>query len=206
MNFPEIISKALPWITAAASGNVPGLVVLAAKTVGEVLGKDIAPNAEDIAAAIQGATPEQMSALRDREYTFRERMQEMGYKHVEELGRQDIQRETIFVTDTADARKVHGGNESVFWLAVAILGCFAVCVLVVMVGCFMLLTKSGTFADVDPAAVGMVSGLIGTIIGYAAANAQQVVSYFFGSSQGSKSSGDALRQSFSEALKKLSER
>jgi hypothetical protein len=38
----------------------------------------------------------------------------------------------------------------------------------------------------------IVSALIGTVVGYVAANAQQVVGYFFGSSKGSADKTDAL--------------
>ncbi|WP_157642283.1 hypothetical protein [Burkholderia ubonensis] len=48
----------------------------------------------------------------------------------------------------------------------------------------MLLT--GKLPTAAAALVGMVSGFAGTIIGYVAANATQVVSFYFGSSGGSE--------------------
>ena len=38
----------------------------------------------------------------------------------------------------------------------------------------------------------IVSALIGTVVGYVAANVQQVMGYFFGSSKGSADKTDAL--------------
>lgn len=51
-------------------------------------------------------------------------------------------------------------------------------------GEYVLLT--GKLPTAAAALVGMVSGFAGTIIGYVAANATQVVSFYFGSSGGSE--------------------
>ena len=45
---------------------------------------------------------------------------------------------------------------------------------------------------------GETGELIGTIIGYLAGNAQQVVSFCFGSSRGSKAKTDAMTKAFSD--------
>ena len=50
---------------------------------------------------------------------------------------------------------------------------------------------SGT-VSVDANLLAAVIGLVGAIIGYFAANAQQVVSYFFGSSAGSAQKSDNI--------------
>jgi hypothetical protein len=47
--------------------------------------------------------------------------------------------------------------------------------------------------------VAAVFGFLGTVVGYVAANAQQVVSYFFGSSRGSQDKSAAM----AEAIKSL---
>jgi hypothetical protein len=44
----------------------------------------------------------------------------------------------------------------------------------------------------DESMKAIVSTLIGTVVGYVAANAQQVVGYFFGSGKGSADKTDAL--------------
>ncbi|WP_157636198.1 hypothetical protein [Burkholderia ubonensis] len=54
----------------------------------------------------------------------------------------------------------------------------------VLWGEYVLLT--GKLPTAAAALVGMVSGFAGTIIGYVAANATQVVSFYFGSSGGSE--------------------
>jgi hypothetical protein len=46
------------------------------------------------------------------------------------------------------------------------------------------------------------TGLIGTITGYVAGNAQQVVGYFFGSSQGSADKTEAMAKAVTNFSKK----
>jgi hypothetical protein len=97
MGFGKILQKALPWIGAAATSGVPGLIGMAAKTVSGALGKEIGDKAEDIMAAIQGATPEQLLALKKADQDFKLQMEALGFKHVEEL-------ERISADDRASAR------------------------------------------------------------------------------------------------------
>lgn len=96
---------------------------------------------------------------------------------------QDIEELKAMLADVASARAAHGQNQGVFWMGVAILVIFATVMALVLAGAFGIL--QGSIAIKDVAVVAAVMGLIGTVVGYAAANAQQVVGYFFGSSKGS---------------------
>ena len=74
-----------------------------------------------------------------------------------------------------------------------------------MVACVMVvlyMMVSGK-VNADPSTVALVAGLIGTLTGYFASNAQQVVGYYFGSSKGSQTSGNAVREALSETLSQL---
>ena len=93
----DFLKKVLPWVGAAATGGVPALIGMAAKTVGEVLGEQVGETADAIAQAVAGATPEQMLALKKADQEFALRMQEMGFKHESEL-------ESIAAEDRANAR------------------------------------------------------------------------------------------------------
>jgi hypothetical protein len=205
MELGTFVSKALPWIGAAATGNVPALVAMAAREVSDVLGAKVDPSLASIEAAVRGATPEQMAELKKAEWDFQARMQEAGYRHVEQLASIDLQVLQADKADVAGARASFSKDDRVFWLAWTILGAFSVGMLIIMVGCYLLLT-SAVMKDADPSTVAVAAGMIGTLMGYLAANVQQVVSYFFGSSQGSKNSGDAVRQSLQEMLKQLAGR
>lgn len=97
MNFPDLIKTALPWIGAAATGNVPALITLAAGAVGNALGTEVKPDAQSISTAIAGATPDQMIALKLADNEFAVKMRQLGIQEVADLARMDLE-------NTKDAR------------------------------------------------------------------------------------------------------
>lgn len=194
MDFSNLLTKVLPWIGAAATGNVPALITMAAKEVSDVLGVEVKPEAGAIAAAVANATPDQVIAMRDRDATFQERMQAMGFNHVEELAKIGLQEVQTYVQDTADARAKNAANDKVFYLGVAVLATFGIVMCVCLYGAYRIMTGGITIKDV--AVVAAVSGFVGTIVGYVAANAQQVIAYFFGSSKGSHDKTTAMADAF----------
>ncbi len=101
-----------------------------------------------------------------------------------------FEREKLYVSDTQDARKYR--DDKVFKLGLVILASFVAVMTVTLMGLYMMVTGKVT---IDQAIFAGVIGLVGAIVGYFASNAQQVVSYFFGSSAGSKANADALRDS-----------
>lgn len=199
----EFLKKALPWIGAAATGNVPALIGLAAKAVGDVIGQDVSPTAEAIATAVSGATPDQIAQMKEKDNEFKLKMQALGFQHVEEMTRLGIEETKTFVEDAQNARDKFSANQSVFKLGVVILVAFAVSVGLSMWGAYLLL--SGGIEIKDVGIVAAVFSFLGTIVGYMAANAQQVVGFFFGSSKGSNDKQEALSASIMHlgaALKK----
>lgn len=182
------IEKIIPWLGAALTGGVPGLAMMAAKEVSEAFGKSISP--EQAPAAIQNATAEQLQALKDREFTFQERMQQMGFAHAADMRRAEIEESRLFAADTDAARRAHAGDRGVFRLGVCVLVTFAAIAGTSLYGAYKILIDGLQVVDIGT--VAGVFGLIGTIIGYASAKADQVISYFFGSSRGSKEKTDAM--------------
>lgn len=107
-----------------------------------------------------------------------------------ELAQLAFERERAYLADVQDARKYR--DEKVFWLGVVVLIAFTFAVGLVMYGGYKILqggvaVEAGMFAA--------ISGFIGTLVGYVAANAQSVISYYFGSSQGSTMKSDAIADS-----------
>jgi len=98
VDWQNLLKTVAPWVAAAATGNVPALVGMAATTIGTALGKDIKPTTDAISAAIAGATPEQMIALKQADNEFALQMQKMGFEDVETL-------EAIAAGDRDSARK-----------------------------------------------------------------------------------------------------
>lgn len=94
----NFMKKAVPWIGAAATGNVPALITMAATAISDKLGIEVPNTADGITAVIAGATPEQMLALKQADNDFAIKMREFGYKESTEMYLADK-------ADVADARK-----------------------------------------------------------------------------------------------------
>lgn len=190
-DFLGYAQKAVPWITAAATSNIPALIGLAADAVSKATGKEVEATQEAVAAAVTQASPEDVLKIKAAEIDFKIKMEEMGFKHTEEMARLNVQETEIYATDTADARLRHASDQRVFWLGVVILVIFAAVVGLSMTGSYLVLKGGITLADVG--VVAAVFGFLGSLVGYTAANAQQVVAYFFGSSRGSANKDSTLQ-------------
>lgn len=121
--------------------------------------------APTLATALQAGGPDALLRLKQADQAFAVRMQELG-----------IDLERVHANDRADARgrEVKTGDKATpRVLAGLIVGGFLLMVWFVLAG------HVGGLKD--PVA----AGLIGTLIGYVSAKADQVVSYYFGSSAGS---------------------
>lgn len=167
----EFLKKILPYIGAAATGNVPALVGLAAKQVGDVLGAKVNPDLGAITAAVAGATPEQIASLRAQDQQFQLQVQAMGFKNAEEL-------EKIAAEDRAGARarEIALKDRVPAILSLAVTGGFF-SLLFLMVFKPMPIANAGLF--------NVMLGALGTAwIG--------IVNYYFGSSSGSAAKTEQL--------------
>lgn len=155
-------------------------------TAGAVAGQVI-----DIAKTVTGkGTPDEATAALQADPALAMQFKTAVMAHDLELAKLGLQETQVFVADTADARAKHAGDRGVFWLGIAVLATFAVTMSGCLYGAYQILTGGITIKDV--AAVAAVSGFVGSIVGYIAANAQQVIGYFFGSSKGSTDKGNAM--------------
>lgn len=194
MDWKKLVAGVAPTLGAALLGPLGGAAV---KVIADqVLGTPEAGEAEVAAALVQGLSPEQVVALREADNAFKLRMRELDVDvmKLNQVG------ELAYVEDVGKARAAHAGDRGVFWLGIAVLLTFALLMGVVLMGCFYMLTGQ---VKVDPAIAAMVSGMIGTVVGYVAANAQQVTSYFFGSSRGSADKTALLANQVEASIKQL---
>lgn len=170
-----LIRAVAPALGAALGGPVGGVAVkfLADKWLGTP-----EANESDIASYAATATPEALAKLKELDNQFRL-----------EMKRLDIDIFRLETTDVQDARKAHAGNASVFKLGMVVLISFAALMGAVLYGCWAILIDG---LKVDAAIAAAVFGLIGTVVGYVAAAAQQVIQFNFGSSYGSKQKTDAM--------------
>lgn len=156
----NVIGTVAPALATALGGPLAGLATSAiAGALG--LGGDI--NEEQLAAAVDKASPEQLVALKKANLEFLARMKEL-----------DVDLERIAMTDRASARKreaATGDSWTPRILAVLVIGLFGFCV-------WWAFTDN--IAAMDAAQIGIIGG----VIGYASAKADTVVGYYFGSSVG----------------------
>lgn len=172
-NLTDILGKVAPWIAAAATGPA-GLAGMAIKTAAEALGAK-SETAEDVAAAVAGATPEQLKALKLAELDFKLRMQELGFTHEKDLAK-------IAADDRADARKNNvssGMQRPIFWLSVILL-------------CICLGSEVGVlFSGYPPSIPDLV---VGRVLGLLDAVAMMVLAYWYGTTSSSATKTDLLAQ------------
>lgn len=192
MDWKSIIKTAAPVLGTALGGPLAGAAI---KVLGDaVLGNADATQDEVAAAITSGLSPEAIVKMREADNAFKAQMKAMDI----DILKLNAQTEQAYLADVQSARNANGANRSVFWLGIAILVTFATLMGFVMYGSFQLLTGGIVLKDVAVASV--VSGLIGTVIGYVAGNAQQVVGYYFGSSKGSADKTDALASAVGKAM------
>ena len=159
----EVVHAVAPTVGKALGGPLGGA---AASTVARVvLGQDTASDKE-LDKALANADSNTLLKLKEAENEFEARMAELGV---------DLERVAAQDRASARQREADTGSAVVSILGVAvILGFFAA----------VFLTLMG-FAEVE-------SAVAGTLIGFIAAKAEQVVSYYFGSSAGSASKNKLL--------------
>lgn len=161
----SLLRTVAPALGTAVGGPMGGV---AARAISEqLLGKPDASENE-IERALLGASPEQLAELKKVEADFKAQMKQL-----------DVDLERIAADDRASARQREasvGGFAVPAIAAIVIVGFFAA-VFASLLG----------FAQVE-------SAMAGTLVGFVAAKAEQVVSYYFGSSAGSAQKNDLLRQ------------
>lgn len=177
------LGKALLGVApAAASVLIPGAGgAIASAAIGAIakgLGCD--PDPDTVLARVEAATPDQLVALRQADHAFEIAMREA-----------DVDLARIHGQDRASARRMQARTRS--WTA-PVLACVVVLGFLASVGGVFWMFARGTGAALDEHPAMLT--LLGGVIGYVSAKADQVVSYYFGSSEqsvGDSSIQDAIR-------------
>ena len=101
MGFKSVLGTIAPFLGAAATGNVPALVTMAAAKIGTAFGVKVDPTPQGIEKAVtdaQAADPEALLKLKSLDIEFQETMAKLGIDSVETL-------EKIAADDRDSARK-----------------------------------------------------------------------------------------------------
>lgn len=172
MDFGSIIKTVAPWIGSALTGGAGPLVGMAVSAAASALGASD-KTADGIKAALAGATPEQMLALKQADQGFALQMQELGFKDLESL-------EAIAAGDRKDARAMQVATRSVMPAVLSV---------VVTTGFLGLLTGMmlGVLKVSDSQALLLMLGALGAAFGC-------VMQFWFGTTHDSGRKTDMLAQ------------
>jgi hypothetical protein len=169
MDWKNVVSKVAPWIGTALGGPLGGV---AASAIAGVFGLDDSTE-ESIEAAITGASPERLLALKKADQDFSLRMQELGFKNIETL-------EKIAADDRDSARKANvAGGVHVTLFAMSVL------LLIITLGSEVYVLFAGYPTTVPDIVVGRILGLLDAI-------AMTVMAYWYGTTAGSSRKTDML--------------
>ncbi len=181
--------------TPLLGGAVAGLEAVFGIT--PAAGATVDDRANIIAQAIEGASPETLAAIHKADQDYAAKMADLGFKDKEALAQLSYQTQKLAVDDVTNAREIAKNNATVYNLALCILVTFGIVMGGVLWGSYALLTGGLPLKEVP--VVAAVSGLVGSVVGYAAANAQTVINFLYGGSIGSSRNIDAM----TTAIKKI---
>ena len=186
-----------PTLATMLGGPLAGAAVTALEGA---IGLQPGAGVDGITQVLQtgGMTPEVMAAVRAADQRHAELIGQQGIDLVKINADHAAAMAAVDAADVKSARESHSGRDATWWIAVVILVTFAAIMAAVLWGCWTLLQGGITIKDVS--VVAAVSGLVGAVVGYVAANAQTVVNFIFGGSLGSRRTSAALSDSISQAI------
>lgn len=170
MDWTSVLRSIAPTVATALLGPLGGVAVSA---LGNVLGVSAATQ-DKIADVIKsaGMTPEQITAIKQLELEYQENERQRGFKYAE-LAFQD--------RDSARKANVSGGTQlPLFWLSLLLL--------VVTIGSEAIVLFKGYPPETPELVVGRVLGLMDAV-------AMLVLSYWYGTTNGSAQKTELLAKS-----------
>lgn len=176
----NVVERLAPAIGTVVGGPLVGGALSALESV---FGLTPAPNASTddrqsaIAAAISGATPEQLAAMRAKDQDFMLGMQQAGFKDIETLA-------SLSVQDRVSARDMQTATRSRMpsFLGLLIIGGS-------LAAAAAILSGKVSYANTTEAT------MVGTVIGYLFSEAKAVLSFFFGSTRDTEQVNELLSKS-----------
>lgn len=194
MDWKQIVASVAPGLATALGGPLAGGVVsvLADKLLGGSTGDPVADEAKLAGVLSGGLTPELRAQVLAAEQALKLAVVQAGL----EQRRIDADLDKATLADVADARRVGGANRDLFILGAIILCAWALLTAGTLWGLFAVLTGKITL---DIAIVATVFTVVGSVVGYISNIAQQVVSFWFGSSRGSTQKTEAMASAITAA-------
>jgi hypothetical protein len=196
----EVIAAVAPGLATALTGGnlLAGAAVkaLADNLLGGSTGDPVADEAKIAGLVSGGMTPELRAKIIDAETMLKTEAMKIGL----EEKRIDANLEIATLADVADARKTHGTGDEVIKLAWAVLVTWGALTAATLYGLYSVLAGGIEIKDVG--VVATVFTVLGSTVGYISNSAQQVLSYYFGSSRGSNQKTAVMAEAISNAGKR----
>lgn len=168
MDWLETLSKVAPTVATALGGPLAGAAISA---ISAIIGGESTPEAVQKAIESGRLTPDQITRLKELELKYKNEEAERGFKY-EELAYKD--------RDSARQANVQGGTQKyLFWLSILLL--------IASVGCEIVVLFNGLPHGASELVVGRVLGLMDAI-------AMLVLSYWYGTSNGSAMKNEMLKK------------
>jgi hypothetical protein len=176
----NVVEKLAPTIATVLGGPLAGGGVVALESVFGLTPKPDASTDDRqnaIAAAISGATPEQLQAMRKADQDYALAMAQAGFKDTETLA-------SLAVQDRSSARNMQVSTRSlmppIFGMAI-ILGSLGAAAAI--------LAGKVEYANTTEAT------MVGTVIGYLFSEAKAVLAFYFGSTRDTEQTNELLAKS-----------
>ena len=186
IGWQKVVGSVAPLLATALGGPLAGTAV---KFLADNFLGDSNATSEDIELAVRGASTETLLKLKELDLQFKTEMEKLGITR-EQLGLE------YYKTDAADRgnareREIQTGSRINSWLAATVVVGFFVVVGYVLSGRLEMSAASAS--------------IIGTLIGYVSAKADQVLSYYFGGNPPGSlvKSAQGLQQQVLDGAKKL---
>lgn len=197
-DWKKIIAGVAPALATVLGGPLAGgaVKVLADQIAGGSTGNQQEDEMRVAGVLSGGLTPELQGLILKADQEVKIALIQAGVREKEIAADLD----KVAIADTSDARRTHAGNGDVLSLAVCVLLTWAVLTGGTLWGLFALMQGEITVKDVS--LVGIIFTLLGTTLGYVSNSAQQVISFYFGTSRGSMTKTDIMSEALRQAAPK----
>ncbi|HVM93416.1 MAG TPA: hypothetical protein VMT67_11425 [Terriglobales bacterium] len=176
----NVVKALAPTLATALGGPLAGGAVMALESVFGITPKPDASTDDrqaTLAAAISGATPEQLAAMRAKDQDYALAMAQAGFKNTETLASLNVQ-------DRVSARTMETSTRSI---------------MPPLMGSAIILGSLGATAAILSGHVSMAdtttATMVGTVLGYLFSEAKAVLSFYFGSTSDTAQVNDLLAKS-----------
>ena len=184
MDFKSLIKTIAPAIATAIGTPAAGSAV---SILSNLIFKEDNKSEQDIQNAILDGLPNAtVLEIRKADQDFSVQMTKLSNEA-----------QQYYLLDVKDARKTHGSSDKLYTLAYIVLCTFAGIMMATLCGGYEALSGG---IQIKPETLAVVSGIACGIVGYAAAIAQQVIGYYFGSSAGSSKKTDAMTDAMTKSI------